>query len=181
MDDEDELPPPPPKPSLAFSWATLGFLLGALFVIALPRESRWSAQAGRAGSAESLPPPKEEPAPPPPSFERALPPLRLSTIEAVFESWGQYAAWNGDVTEVAMFDPDTKDFTACYQVVRAGGNYFFRSISHLTLPLLTHGVPPDSPLRFTETAAQREQWLRESVDENWKALRQPPPVQVQTK
>jgi len=161
MDDEDELPPPPPKPSLAFSWATLGFLLGALFVIALPRESRWSA--------------------PPPSFERALPPLRLSTIEAVFESWGQYAAWNGDVTEVAMFDPDTKDFTACYQVVRAGGNYFFRSISHLTLPLLTHGVPPDSPLRFTETAAQREQWLRESVDENWKALRQPPPVQVQTK
>ncbi len=169
MDDEDESPPPPAKPSMAFSWATLGFILGALFVIALP--PRHSPPA----------PVREEPPAPPPSLDRALPPLRLSTIEAVFESWGQYAAWNGDVTEVAMFDPDTKDFTACYQIVRAGGNYFFRSISHLTLPLLTHGVPPDSPLRFTETAAQREQWLRESVEENWKALRGPPPVQAPRK
>jgi len=168
MDDEAE-PPPSAKPSMAFSWATLGFILGALFVIALP--------------PRHSPPPapvREEPAPPP-VLERALPPMRLTTIEAVFESWGQYAAWNGDVTEVAMFDPDTKDFTACYQIVRAGGNYFFRSIPHLSQPLLTHGVPPDSPLRFTETAAQREQWLRESVEENWKALRGPPPVQAPSK
>lgn len=161
MDDEAD-PPPPAKPSLAFSWATLGFILGALFVIALP--------------PRHAPPPapvREEP-PSPPALERTLPPMRLTTIEAVFESWGQFAAWNGDVTEVAMFDPDTKDFTACYQIVRAGGNYFFRSIPHLTLPLLTHGVPANSPLRFTETPAQREQWLRESVEENWKALRAPP-------
>jgi hypothetical protein len=160
MDDEE---PKPAKPSLSFSWATLGFILGALFVMALPPRHR------------EPPVIREEPAPAP--IEKKLPPLRLSTIEAVFDSWGQYAAWNGDATEVAMYDPDTKDFTACYQVIRsAGGTYFFRTIPHLTQPLLTHGVPEGSPLRFTETAAQREQWLREATDENWKALHAAPPV-----
>jgi hypothetical protein len=166
MDDEAPLPPPATKPSLAFSWATLGFILGALFVIALPPRHRE--------------PPALNPEPAPVPVEKKLPPLRLLTIEAVFESWGQYAVWNGDVTEVAMYDPDTHDFTACYQVVRSpnGGAYFFRSIARLTQPVLTHGVPGDSPLRYTETAAQREQWLRESIDENWKALHATPTVKA---
>jgi len=170
MDDPAE--PKPAKPSLAFSWATLGFILGALFVIALPPR-RHEVPVTR----------EEAPAPPTLAPEKKLPPLRLTTIEAVFDSWGQFAVWNGDTTEVAMYDPDTKDFTAFYQVVRApgGGTYFFRSISRLTLPLLTHGVPEGSPLKFTETTAQREQWLRESVDENWKALRAPAPVKADAK
>jgi len=168
---DEEIPDPKPaKPSLAFSWATLGFILGALFVIALPPRHR------------ETPVVREETPPAPPAVEKKLPPLRLSTIEAVFESWGQYAAWNGDATEVAMYDSDTKDFTDCYQVVRTpNGAYFFRSISRLSQPLLTHGVPEGSPLRFTETAAQREQWLKESVDENWKALKAAPPVKTDGK
>jgi hypothetical protein len=139
-----------------------------LFVIALP--------PGRHEAA-----PAREPVPPPPlaEVEKKMPPLRLTTIEAVFESYGQFASWNGDVTEVAMFDPDTKDFTDCYQVIRSsGGTYYFRSIPRLTLPLLTHGVPAGSPLRFTETPAQREQWLKESVDENWNALKGSAPAKT---
>lgn len=163
MDDEDSKPA---KPSLAFSWATLGFILGALFVVALPPRHR-------------PPPVIREEAPSPPPIEKKLAPLRLTTIEAVFESWGQYAVWNGDVTEVAMYDPDTKDFNDCYQIIRStGGTYFFRTIPRLTQPFLTHGVPEGTPLRFTETAAQREQWLRESTDENWKALHAAPPVKT---
>jgi len=54
--------------------------------------------------------------------------------------------------------------------MKAGENYYFRSITALTRPVLTHGVVSDSPLQFTETEGQRQEWLREVDRENFKAI-----------
>jgi hypothetical protein len=135
----------------------LGFLVGVLFMLALPRR-------------QAPPPPPAVPATPtaPPP---AAPPA-MTTIEAVFAQWGKYAVWDNDTTEVALWDSQTKDFTQCYQVLRAGDALFFRSIPHLTHPLLRHGLPDgeNTPLQFTETAAQQREWLRASRDESWRAF-----------
>ncbi len=148
----------PKAPSYAFSWATLGFILGALFVIALP--------------PHRAPPPAPAPAPvvvPPPVHRE---PLQLTTIEAVFEVWQRHAVWDGDMTEVALFDGQTKDYSDCYEVLRANGRFYFRSIPRLTRVVVTHGVPENSPLEFTETADERAEWLHQSDEEDWKAIRE---------
>lgn len=157
MDEDPPSKPLPGKPSQVPSWVTLGFVLGALFVLALPKR------------APDVPPtPVIEEARPLPL--RAAQPPRLTTIEAVFASWDKYAVWSNDTTEVALWDPATKSFSDCYAVVRNGSDYYFRSIPGLTRPVLTHGVVENSPLQFTETARQREAWLDEVRKENWKAL-----------
>ncbi len=95
---------------------------------------------------------------------------RIPTIEAVFEQYGHYAVWKNDVTEVALWSADTKDFSDFYEVARMDNTYYFRSIPHLTRPVLTHGVPADCPLMFTETVEQRQQWLNDVRKENWRML-----------
>jgi hypothetical protein len=157
MDEDPQSKPLPEKPSQVPSWITLGFVIGALFVLALP---------------------KRAPVPPPPPVIEEAPPLagrpdeppRLTTIEAVFASWDKYAVWSNDTTEVALWDSSSKSFSDCYEVIRSGTDYYFRSIPSLTRPVLTHGVAENSPLQFTETLRQRDEWLDAVQRENWKAL-----------
>jgi hypothetical protein len=138
----------------------LGFVLGVLFVLALPRRQ-----------AEAPPQPALVPvASEAPKAATPLTPPRLTTIEAVFAEWGKYAVWERDVTEVALYDSQTKDFSDDFEVLRFGDDYYFRSIPRLTRPVLTHGLPAGSPLRYTETEEQRKEWLRDSSEENWQAL-----------
>jgi hypothetical protein len=152
---ESPRPEPKPKPSMAPSWVMLGFIVGAGFIWALPNR--------RAAPVE----PELRAAPPPPS--RTVP--QLTTIEAVFAEWGQYAVWDRDLTQVALWSSEAKEYSDCYEVFRGGGSYFFRSIPRLTRPVLTHGVRPDnSPLQFTETEAQRAEWLSEKHQETWRAI-----------
>ena len=155
---EPEAPPPPPKPkpSMAPSWVMLGFIVGALFIWALPNR--------RTAVAE---PPVRSPVAP----AALRTPPQLTTIEAVFAEWGQYAVWDRDVTQVALWTSETREYSECYEVLRGGGSYFFRSIPRLTRPVLTHGVRADnSPLQFTETEAQRAEWLSEKNQETWRAI-----------
>jgi len=138
----------------------LGFLFGILFMLTLPRHE--------------APSPSAAPPEPSPLFLHSTPP-RLTTIEAVFEEWGKYAKWDKDVTEVALLaDPITRSNRECYEVLRMGGDYYFRSIPRLSRPVLTHDLPDDpkspSPLEFTESAAQRQQWLHAKSEENWRAF-----------
>ena len=151
MDDEDPPPPARTKPSQVPSWISLGFALGALFVMALPRH------------AES-PPPAPEPVPAPPA------PAPMTTVEAVFETWGKYAVWDDDRTQVALWDVQSKAYSDCYEVLRMGDKYYFRSIPSLTRPVLTHGVVPESPMEFTESEPQRAAWLNDVRQENWKSF-----------
>lgn len=153
----DEDTPPPPargKPSQVPSWVTLGFALGVLFVLALPRHPAAQAPANEAPARRA--PPPEAP--------------RFTTIEAVFAAWEKYAVWSDGTTEVALWNPETKAFSDCYEVIRVGDSTYFRSITRLTRPLLTHGVVTESPLQFTETERQRNEWLREVSQENFRAI-----------
>lgn len=151
-------PPPsrpelPPKPSMAPSWVLLGFGIGVLFIWMLPR-SETPAAAGL------------EPAPPP--VARSAP--QIAVIEAVFAEWGSAASWENDVTEVALWSSETGGYSQRFQVIRTGGMYFFRSIPRLTRPVLTRGVRDNSPLQFTESEAQRAEWIGAKNQETWRAL-----------
>ena len=148
-------PPPASRLSKTPSWVMLGFLLGALFVWALPKVEK-----------------SVSPGPLPATVVRLERP-KATEIEAVFAEWGRYAAWDNDLTEVALWDVDKRSYSICYEVLRNGENLYFRSIPSLTRPLLTHGVPESAPLRFTETEAMRREWLRQ-VDSL--PLRPPPPA-----
>lgn len=158
MDAEDTPERVPDKPSQVPSWVTLGFLLGALFVLALPRHS--------APAPSPAPAAVEAPAKPAGPVE----PPRITTIEAVFAAWEKYAIWSNGTTEVALWSTETNKFSECYEVMKVGDSYYFRSISSLTRPVLTHGVVTESPLQFTETERQRYEWLHEVDKENLKAI-----------
>jgi hypothetical protein len=201
-DDEPDRPVPEKKPSLIPSWVTLGFILGALFVLALPRAERAMRAPAVDSASDGLEGARGESADvaagevaagirsggPTASAglgaagkggsggraggvsAAARASARIPTIEAVFEQYGHYAVWKNDVTEVALWNADTKDFSDLYEVARMDNTYYFRSIPHLTRPVLTHGVPADCPLIFTETVEQRQQWLNDVRKENWRVL-----------
>jgi hypothetical protein len=151
-------PPPsrpelPPKPSMAPSWVLLGFGIGVLFIWMLP-PSETPAAAGLEPAAAPV--------------ARSAP--QIAVIEAVFAEWGSAASWENDVTEVALWSSETGSYSQCFQVIRTGGMYFFRSIPRLTRPVLTRGVRDNSPLQFTESEAQRAEWIGAKNQETWRAL-----------
>lgn len=139
---EEERPVSPARLSKTPSWITLGFVLGALFVLALP--SRDEKPAGG-------PPPAPEPSPV--RLERPA----LTEIEAVFADWGESAIWQNDVTEVALWDTARRSYSLFYEVVRHEGAHYFRSIPRLTRPILTEGVPTNTPLQYTTPVGVREE------------------------
>lgn len=141
MDESLDRPPSPSRLSKTPSWVLLGFVIGALFVWSLPRPS----------------PPAGRPSPPPRTVVLERP--KATDIEAVFAEWGRHASWDHDLTEVALWDVDTKSYSIFYEILRSGEGLYFRSIPRLTRPLLTHGVPKTIPLQFTETEEQRKEWL----------------------
>jgi hypothetical protein len=147
---------PSSRPSQIPSWMMLGFILGALFVLALPSRT---------------PPPPPAPAPVP-VIEPAPPPTpqRLTTIEAVFAQWGRHAVWENDMTEVGLWDTATKEFSDCYEVIRSGDEYYFRSIPHLTRPVIAPVVSSDCPLQFTESEDHRLARVKGEEEEVFKDL-----------
>ncbi len=158
--DEDEPPPPPPsRPSQIPSWVMLGFILGAGFVLALPRrEARPDPQAAARPVAATQ------------VLRIAAAPPRVTTVEAVFATWGRYAVWDNDLTEIGVWNPAAGQFTDFFEVLRFADGYYFRSIPLLTRPVLTHGIPSGSPLEFTETEAQRREWLKERDASYWETV-----------
>jgi len=141
MDESPDRPPSPSRLSKTPSWILLGFVIGALFVWALPRPTR----------------PEADPGPPPRRVLLERP--KATDIEAVFADWGRHASWDHDLTEVALWDVEKKSYTLYYEILRSGDVCYFRSIPRLTRPLLTHGVPKTAPLQYTETEEQRHEWL----------------------
>lgn len=160
MQDPESSPESPrSRPSQIPSWIMLGFILGALFVLALPSRT---------------------PAPPPvpaapaeiPSIEAARPirKANLTTIEAVFAEWGRYAVWENDATEVALWNAEAGGFSDCYEVIRSGEDAYFRSIPRLSRPVLVTAAPSKCPLQFTESEEHREARLKGEEDEVFKNL-----------
>ncbi len=169
--EERDYPPSAAKLSKTPSWIMLGFVLGVVFVLALP--PRKSAPPPLAIRPAATPPATSAP----PTVERA------KFFEAVFAEWSKYAVWDNELTEVAFWNSETKAFSDRFEVFRSGDRYYFRSIAQFTRPVLMHGLPKDSPLQFTETVASREEWLRENTAEDVRAFLAPPaaapPVETQ--
>lgn len=152
MDDDDlprrkEYPLSTAKLSKTPSWIMLGFVLGALFVLALP-PLRKKAPVPETVRVEFTRPPAPRESRP------------LSDIEGVFAVWGQHATWFDNTTEVALWNSKERAFTDFYEVRRFGDDLYFRSITSLTRRVMTHGKPlPESPLQFTETEDQYREWM----------------------
>jgi len=147
-----------PKMSMTPSWIMLGFVLGALFVVALP-------------SFEKEVPPPALPLIRPP--EPAAPKLgQITTIEAVFAAWGEHAVWSDDVTEVSLWNTETNRYDDSYEVRRVEDKFYFRSLPRLTRRVIKRGKPvPECPLLFTETEEQYREWL-----EHGRSERRPTPA-----
>jgi hypothetical protein len=143
--DEPAAPRPisPSRLSKTPSWITLGFVIGAVTVYMLPRESKPAASAPPAGPTTIV------------RLERP----KITEIEAVFQEWGEYAVWEHDLTEVALWDTERRSYSICYEVTRRNDALYFRSIPQLTRPILTRGVDPQSPLQLTETERSRREWI----------------------
>ena len=153
MDDDEpkpekQYPVSASKMSKTPSWIMLGFLLGAVFVAALPPMRKKSAPPEKTVLKSVEPPRPTAPREPP----------QLTTIEAVFEMWGKNAVWSDDVTEVALWNDRDKAYSDYYEVRRFGDVYYFRTIPHLTRRIIARGKP-ESPLLFTETEEQYREWL----------------------
>ena len=145
--EERVYPPTPSKLSKTPSWVMLGFILGALFVWMLPREE----------VAPAPPAVARKPAPPPGPTRTVI--TSLTRIEAVFEAYGQPAVWDNELTEVALWNSETKSFSEFYEVKRTHDALYYRSIPKLTRLIVRHGKPlPNSPLQFTETEEQYREW-----------------------
>jgi hypothetical protein len=57
-------------------------------------------------------------------------------------------------------------YSDCFEVLKTADGYYYRSIPRLTRPILTHGSSDESPLQFTETERQRQEWQGEVRQEN---------------
>ena len=156
--------PPPAKPSPVPSWVILGFILGGLCVYTFFRSAHPVAPSPSAAAAETPAPEAIHP------VLRAQPLSRFLAVQELFAQSASYAVWENDTTQISVYDPDLGQFGECYEVTRRGEDYYFRTITSLTRPILTHGVPKNSLVEFTETAASRAQWLKDVSDENWRSF-----------
>jgi hypothetical protein len=129
------------------SWILLGFAIGALFVLLLRREYLRGLVP-----AESSPVAVSEPTPETLTARPADP--SLSAVEALWDVWGEHAVWDGDVTEIALWNTRTQTFADCFEVVRRGERVYFRVIPRLTRPVLDRGLGAGAPVQFTAPAAR---------------------------
>lgn len=172
MDDEPpekRYPPSVSKMSKTPSWVMLGFVLGALFVLALPNRRR----------AEPSPAPTKKVEAPRPAAPREPPPL--TRIEAVFEEWGKYAVWHDDTTEVALWDSTEERYSDFYEIRKVGGALYFRSVPRLTRRPIGDRSRElvGSPLLFTETEEQFREWdERDRARRPFERMWTPPPPKL---
>jgi len=132
------------------SWILLGFAIGGLFVFLLRREyvdSETQPPATTVGTAE----PVAVVATASSVTERKGEPS-LSSIEAVWAVWGIHAIWDGDLTQVALWNTAIAEFSDCFEVTRRSDQVYFRSIAHLSHPVIDRGLGKHSPLQFTSPA-----------------------------
>lgn len=157
---------PASKPSKVPSWIMLGFIMGCLAMLSLQREPDVVPDDS---------PPKSTPAsePPEPPRENIMALSNrpsLAAIEAVFAQWGDYALWENDTTQVALWNSSTSEFSDHLEVVRTPRGLYFRSIPRVTRPWTEARPPVESPFRFTEPEESRRARLEGKLG------RQPAPV-----
>jgi len=86
----------------------------------------------------------------------------LKAAEELFERWGGYAIWEDDVTEIALWNHARQRHADFYEVRRANGEFYFRTLKALTRPLIDHGPRGRLPIVFTEPQWMRDRFYREN-------------------
>lgn len=96
----------------------------------------------------------------------------LPEVENLFRIWGGYAVWDNDLTEIVVLRAQPGRIQPeYYQVLWVGRDFYFRTLSHLTRPLIDHGALARCPLVFTEPVWVREKYYREHPAETPGAYR----------
>lgn len=133
--------------SLVSIWITCGFSLGIGFGWLVFQDEKPKTYVAPPFAVKATPVPRH-----------AAP---LTELEADFQRWGGYAVWEDDLTEIALLNPETKRHTDYYEVRRAGGEFYFRSIGRLSRPLIDHGPRGALHFAFTEPQWMRDQFYRD--------------------
>lgn len=150
---------PDPKPakeplSKTPSWIMLGFVVGCIVALTVKRDLDARERSGASALAQQSKPPSAHltamPAVKPPVTH-----LSLSDMEAIFERWQNKAIWRHELTEVAYWNPMTNQYSEFVEVLRSGEALYFRSIPHLTRPLVEEDAESAAPIRFTELEEMR--------------------------
>lgn len=136
----------------------VGFIIGAMFAYGVQRET--------ARRNQSIPPPPPPPVPVKVEPQKSVAVIKdhasLTVIENVFKQYEDQAVWRNDITEVALWNAETNKFSELFEVMRSGEYYYYRTIPHLTRPVIRHNVNPDLPLRFTEPEDVQLKRLKET-------------------
>lgn len=159
------------KLSTTPSWVMVGFILGALFATGVQHEierrgeRKTDAAPAAAPATAAAGPAGLQPEPPVKSQSS------LVAVENVFAQYNQHAVWRNDLTEIAIWNADTNRFSECFEVMRSGDCFYYRSIPGLTRPVIRPNPAPDLPLRYTEPEdeqlkrlQQQSIWLPPSTD-----------------
>jgi hypothetical protein len=122
----------------------VGFVLGCLFAFGV--QHRLAKRDATAVAPSAKPAANSITPPPAPAPTHAS----LAEIENVFTQYATNAVWRHDLTEVALWRPETNKYSELFEVLRNGDVYYFRTIPQLTRPVVKPNLTPDLPLRFTE-------------------------------
>jgi len=146
------------KLSTTPSWIMVGFIIGAMFAYGVQREV--------ARHNQLTPPPPPAPAPVKVEPQKSAAAIKdrasLTAIENIFTQYESQAVWRNDITEVALWNAETNKFSEFFEVMRSGEYYYYRTLPHLTRPVIRHNVNPDLPLRFTEPEDVQLKRLKET-------------------
>ena len=161
--------------SQAPSWVIVGFVAGILVMLGF--------RGGDEEPEAAPPPPAPEPTAheimaeePQVTSESDAPSLEI--VEALFSAHQEFAFWNEDRTEIAVWNSHTLSFSDHFEVVRHDDGWYFRPILRFTrLPIEGYG-PPNSPILFTETAEERNKRIYAARGEKPPEPELPAPVRL---
>lgn len=171
------------KPSTIPSWVMIGFVVGVLVMLGFRADwGRDNTETAGAPEEASAPIATEAPA----TVATEANDLAMndrpsfSVVEALFEQYREYAFWERDRTEIAVWNTRALGFTDYFEVLRTDTGTYFRSIPELTRLPLENYAPPDCPLLFTETAPQRAARYQKERGAERRREPRPPPIELPT-
>ena len=88
----------------------------------------------------------------------------LGATEQYFQRWGGYAVWENHVTQFAVWNGRKQRHSDFYEVRRADGKFYFRTLAQLSWVPIDHGPKSRAPIWFAETVAMRAKFYQEHPD-----------------
>ena len=145
------------KSSTVPVWLTLGFVGGLAFGWMLLREPA-KTPASSAATTNAPAPTVAVPDNAPKDI------ATLGATEQYFQRWGGYAVWENQTTQFAVWNGRKQRHADFYEVRRADGKFYFRTLPQLSWVLVDHGPKSRAPIWFAETVAMRAQFYQEHPD-----------------